>query len=208
MTSATNPAEAGFGPLLFSCLAAVFALFLSSCVSTNVRTFATPEEATAAIVTAAEAGDLEEANRIFDSFARSSVQRDRVYASLFDTAEDRYESGRSGDAASIFAFVSSRYPNAVAARESLVYALFLDRASSGQVSADSTEALANAIDDFRAGSQTPSAWVDLAETQLSIDQGDLGRARTSFDSFLSAWDGSPPELLVYVEDIGRYLQTH
>ena len=53
-----------------------------------------PEEATRAIVAAAEIGDAEEASRIFDTFARSSVQRDRVLVELVDAGLGRLEAGR------------------------------------------------------------------------------------------------------------------
>lgn len=197
----------GTAPILLPFLAAL-ALVCLSCASTSVQTFASPEEATAAIVTAAEAGDDDEANRIFDSFARSSVKRDQVYASLFDTASSRYESGRSGDAARILGFVTKNYPNAVAAREALVYSLFLERAEAGVATDESTEAMEAAIKDVRSSVATPSPWVDLADTQVAIDKNDLPRARRSFDAFLARWDGAPASVVLYVEDIDRYLQSH
>ena len=36
----------------------------------------------------------------------------------------------------------------------------------------------------------------------------LDAARESFGRFGAAWDGSPPSLTVYVDDIGRYLASH
>ena len=195
----------GPAPLLASFLAA---LACFSCAATSVSTFATPEEATAAIVTAAEAGDKGEAIRIFDSFARSSVQRDRVYATLFEAASERYEEGRSADAARILDFVTGKYPNAIAAREALVYALFLERADSGEASDASMKAMRSAIEAVRSSTPTPSAWIDLAETQVAIDEGDLDAARRTFGEFLGDWNGTPDSIVLYVEDIDRYLQSH
>jgi hypothetical protein len=51
-------------------------------------------------------------------------------------------------------------------------------------------------------------WIELAETQVAIDDGDHARARATLDAFLTRWDHAPAELVVYVEDIDRYLQSH
>jgi hypothetical protein len=199
-------ALSGASPLL---LVTVVALLLApSCASTSARTYSTPEEATAAITTAAATGDMQEAGLIFDSFAEEPVQRDRVYAALFDAASVRYESGRNAEAANLLTFVTERYPHAAAAREALVYALFLERAEVGAATDASTSKMKKAITAVRSGVATSPPGVDLAETQVAIDGGDLARARDTFDAFLTSWDQTPPELVVYVEDIDRYLQSH
>lgn len=210
-----NVRSQGLAPMLASLpVLTVFTVFSGiallcfSCAATSVSTFATPEEATAAIVTAAEAGDKAEAVRIFDSFARSSVQRDRVYATLFDAASERYESGRSSEAARILDFVTAKYPNAIAAREALVYALFLERADGGAATASSMKEMRSAISAVRSATPNPSPWIDLAETQVAIDEGDLSAARVVFAEFLGDWDGTPDSIVLYVEDIDRYLQSH
>ncbi|MEM8711972.1 MAG: hypothetical protein AAGG01_13560 [Planctomycetota bacterium] len=189
-------------------LALLAASALTACSSTSVQTFSSPAEATAAIVQAAEAGDQEEATRIFDSFARSSVQRDRVYASLFDAAEARYDRGNGGAAANILTFVTAQYPAAVAAREALVYSLFIDRASGAEPTDDGVVALAQAVEGARESNPQPSPWIDLAATQVAIDRDDLSSARADFSQFLERWDGEPAGLMEYVEDIDRYLQSH
>lgn len=180
----------------------------ASCAATSVQTFANPAEATQAIVQAAEAGNQEEARRIFASFARSSVQRDKVYASLFSAAETRYERGNGASAARILDLVTTEYPKAVAAREALVYSLFVDRAGAETPTEGQTETMALAIEEARAASPQSSAWVALAATQVAIDRGDTSGARAEFDGFLQSWDGQPANLLPYVEDLDRYLQTH
>lgn len=193
-------------PLTVLALLATFAL--AACSATSVQTFSNPAEATAAIVQAAEVGDQEEARRIFDSFARSSVQRDRVYASLFDAAEARYDRGDGGAAANILQFVTAQYPAAVAAREALVYSLFIDRAGGATPTDEGAMALAQAVQGARESNPQPSPWIDLAATQVAIDRGDLASARADFSQFLDRWDGQPAGLMEYVEDIDRYLQTH
>lgn len=189
-------------------LASCGLLALGACSSTSVRTFSSPSEATAAMVTAAESGDMDEASRIFDGYARSSVSRDRVYAQLFDAAESRYESGQPMNAANLLRFVSGRYPNAIAAREALVYALFLERVDRGAPDDQLRRDLEAAISEVRAKAPRPANWVDLAATQASIDAGDMESARATFASFLGVWEGSPASLMPYVEDLDRYLQSH
>lgn len=179
-----------------------------SCSSTSTHAYSTPEKATTAIIAAAAAGDVQEAGRIYDSLLDDPVQRDRVYAAVFNAASQRYESGQSAEAANLLTFVTEHYPNAAAAREALVYALFLERAEAGATGDTSTGALKEAIADVRSGVARPSAWVELAETQVAIDDGDLQRARATFDTFLTSWDRAPADLVVYVEDIDRYLQSH
>jgi hypothetical protein len=180
----------------------------ASCAATSVQAFANPGEATQAMVLAAEAGNHEEARRIFNSFARSSIQRDKVYANLFNAAETRYERGNGAAAARILELVTVEYPAAVAAREALVYSLFVDRAGADAPSEGQTESMALAISAAREASGRRSPWVDLAATQVAIDRGDTSAARAEFDGFLQGWDGEPADLLPYVEDLDRYLQTH
>ena len=52
------------------------------------------------------------------------------------------------------------------------------------------------------------AWVQLVVAQQAIDRGDMREAAEAAALFRSAWDGHPPQLLAYVEDIERYVQTH
>lgn len=188
--------------------AALVLLLAPSCSSTSKSAYTTPEEATTAIISSAAAGDVQEAGRIFDSLADDPVQRDRVYAALFNAASQRYESGQSAEAANLLTFVTEHYPNAAAAREALVYALFLERAEAGATTEASTGALNEAITSVRSGVTRPPTWVELAATQVAIDDGDLARARETFDSFLTSWDQQPSGLALYVEDIDRYLQSH
>ncbi|MEL6428606.1 MAG: hypothetical protein AAFU73_12360 [Planctomycetota bacterium] len=183
-------------------------LLFASCASTTVRTFASPADATAAIVAEVDAGNRDEASRIFDSFARASIQRERVYAELFGTAEQRYGGARYGQAADVLEFLCAKYPGAVNAREGLVYARFLERADLGEARPEQTRAMGAAIEDYRSVASSPSAWVELASVQFAIDEGDLAGARRQFGDFLGSWDGNPPDLMAYVEDLGRYLETH
>lgn len=206
----TNLAGTLFGPRApWRLVAAGAALLLASCAATQVRTFGSPEEATVAIIESAGSGDQAEASRIFDTFAKSSVQRDQVYASLYGAASGRYAEGAGVEAANILEFVAAKYPRAVAAREARVLALFVERAESGATpTGEDVKALDASIRDVRSLTEAPAAWVELAATQVAIDRGELDRARDTFTRFLGIWDGQAASLGPYVEDIDRYLRSH
>lgn len=178
-----------------------------SCISTSVKYYSSPEEATVAIIESIDAGDDGEASRAFDSFARGSIQRDRVFAELYGTAEQRYDAGDTAGAAEVWEFVTMKYPGAVNARESLVIARFVERAERGSATEEGTRALGEAVAGYRGVATDPSAWVDLASVQHSIDAGDLATARADFIRFVDGWDRQPAALMPWVEDLGRYLET-
>lgn len=184
------------------------ATLVASCQTASVQTFRTPEEATGALIEAAERGDVDEASRIFDTFARASVQRDRVYARAFDAAMVREDAGEAVKSANILKFVCEKYPGATSAREALAYSLWMERNGSEEASEGQTKDLRAAINDVRSATSKPAVWMDLAETQVAIDEGDLDRAREAFGTFLFNWDGTPVSLMAYVEELERFLQTH
>ena len=155
-------------------------LALAACQSTSVQTYSSPEEATRAIIAAAEVGDGKEASRIFDTFARSSVQRDRVLAELVDAGVSRLEDGRYRASADVLDFVCQRYPDAVEAKESLVFALLLERGNSESAEPGLIVELERAVADVRAASPAPAFWVDLAATHVAAEAGiSPRRGRTS-----------------------------
>ena len=187
--------------MMIRSLLAAAILSLAACQSTSVQTYSSPGEATRAIVAAAEIGDAEEASRIFDTFARSSVQRDRVLVELVDAGLGRLEAGRHRASAGVLSFVCDRYPGAVGARDSLVLALLLERGTADSAGPGLTAALEARPSDARALSPSPAIWVDLAATHVAVDAGDLGRARESFAVFMGAWSGEPAALTIQAEDL-------
>lgn len=199
--SASNRPATPLPPIqmMIRSLLAAAILALAACQSTSVQTYSSPGEATRAIVAAAEIGDAEEASRIFDTFARSSVQRDRVLVELVDAGLGRLEAGRHRAAAGVLSFACERYPGAVGARDSLVLALLLERGTADSAGPGPTAALEEAVADARALSPSPAIWVDLAAAQVEVDAGDLGRAQESFAAFLGAWTGQPASLTPLVE---------
>lgn len=205
--SAPNNSAAPFPPtqMMNRSLLAAAILALAACQSTSVQTYSSPGEATRAIVAAAEIGDAEEASRIFDTFARSSVQRDRVLVELVDAGLGRLEAGRHRAAAGVLSFACERYPGAVGARDSLVLALLLERGTADSAGPGQTAALEEAVADARTVGPSPAIWVDLAAAQVAVDAGDQGRAQESFAAFLGAWTGQPASLTSQVEELRRRL---
>lgn len=192
---------------LFTALSLAWTL-ASGCASTSQRSFAGPEEAAVAVLTALEEGRPGEADQIYGTFTQSRTNEELLYPVLYDAARGRFESGEPARAAQVLELLVDRHPTAAGSREALVYALFLERAEQGVATPDQTARLAEAIAGLRGTSPQLVPWVDLAETQLRIDEGRLGEARDSFARFLGAWEGEPAGLLTYAEDLNRYLQTH
>ena len=131
-----------------------------------------------------------------------------IFPILYDTAQARFEAGETQSSADVLRFVIDQHPDAVSHRQALIYALFLDRASQPEADRDLTTEIDQAIKGLRELEANPVAWLDLVETQQQIDRGDTLAARKSFAKFLDGWDQEPVELMLYVEDINRYLSTH
>jgi hypothetical protein len=179
------------------------ALLAAACAATPVGP---PEEVAPRIATALDAGKSDEAAELFEGAADDGGS-EKLYPLLYEEARGRYRGGECARSARLLRFMADRYPRALAVREALVYALFLERAASETPAADVLQELDAAVADLRRQGSAPH-WIELVEAQLSIDRGEPARARTHLASFREAWDGQPPELVVYVEDIGRYLDSH
>ncbi len=179
----------------------------SGCASTS-HSFAGPEEAAVAVLTALEEGRSTDAERIYGTFTRSRTNEELLYPVLYDAARSRFEGGEPARAAQVLELLVDRHPTAAGSREALVYALFLERAELGEATSEQSARLSEAIAGLRGTSTRIVPWVDLAETQLRIDEGRLDEARDSFARFLGTWEGEPASLLTYAEDLNRYLQTH
>src|SRR5262249_58816101 len=107
-------------------------------------------------------------------------------------------------------FMSAHYPQSIAVRQALVYALFVERAGSEQPAAELVQAFGKALAGLPKDAGDTAPWLELARAQQAIDSGDLTVAREAFARFNSAKKEkeAAPELTVYVEDIDRYLRSH
>lgn len=184
----------------------LFALPLMAACATTAT--APPEELGANIVSALDEENAGRARSIFRTVEDDESYRERVYPIVFGAARERFESGDNEGAARQLAFLREAYPEAGQVRVALLYALFMQRASLAEPTPELTSALDAAVVGVREASTQPPALVDLIDAQRAIDQGEMDAARVSYDRFLANWNGSPGSLVVYVEDVGRYLATH
>jgi hypothetical protein len=182
---------------------ATFMALLAGCASTPPGP---PEEVAPRIVAALDAGRSKDAAELFEASARDEGAEE-LYPLLYEEARARYQKGESEASARVLAFMSERYPRALAVREALVYALFLERAESDVPSPELVQALGAAVAELKESGAAPP-WVGLVEAQQAIDRGEPDAARAAFAGFMKTWDGRPAELAVYVDDIDRYLISH
>ncbi len=165
-----------------------------------------PEEIAPKIVALLDEGNTAEAEELFEA---SSFSSDQLYPLLYETARGRYERGEEEPgSAAILRFMAQQYPNSLAVREALVYALFLERAGVEQPGAELVAEIDGAIARLQQDGFASPSWVGLVQTQQAIDRGDLGTAREVFARFQQNKAETTPELTVYIEDIERYLRSH
>lgn len=187
-----------------------FALFLTACLAVACASTqsASPDELAQSIVTALDAGDSGRAKSLYATVEDDQAYRDKLYPVIFGAARERFEAGNAQDAAAQLQFLSEAFPKAASVRVALAYSLFLVRAGEDQPDPELTTALRSAVEGVRESSSPPPSWIDLIDAQRAIDDGKLEEARSSYDRFLANWNGDPGSLVVYVEDVGRYLATH
>ena len=184
-------------------------LFLSAagCAAPGPPGYETHEAATAEIVARLEAGDTRGAAELYDEFGRWRSSPEALTPNLYDAAEGLYRGGEARVAADALDLLAARHPESAAIHEARVVALFVAR-SQGERSTALTTRLQEAIEALREVGPSQPGWHDLAEAQARIDAGDIGGARRAFTTFRAAWTGYPEELLPYVRDLERYLETH
>jgi outer membrane protein assembly factor BamD (BamD/ComL family) len=156
-------------------------------------------------IDADRAGDAAERFALVDD---QESYRERIYPIVYDAAQERYAAGDAAGAAGLLRFLVNGYPSAGSARQAFLYCLFIERAAQPEPEPEIVDEIEQELEALRERSATPPHWVELVATQNAIDKGRLAEARSSFDRFLAVWPGEPQELLVYVEDIDRYLSSH
>ena len=168
-----------------------------------------PEEMASEILADLDSGQPGKADDRFERFAHDHAYREKLYPLLFEASRDRYAEGDAAGAAEVLGFMAPRWPEATAVREALLYSHFLERAQSTRAPDEELIALIDeAVSELREHGTPAPVWVDLIEAQWAIDRGRLPKARASLVRFLENWDGNPPSMLVYVEDVERYLRSH
>ena len=166
------------------------------------------EEASHAIAENLAAGNVEEAEEIFDDVDGDDSYVDAVYATVYDRAGVYYRKERYKESITMLRFLSEHYPDADAPRLALLYAHFLRR---GQLenAPDRKELkeIGKLVKTIRKKDDQYPWWVDLAAAQAAIDAGKVEEARKEYGTFKAKWDGKPREARFYVEEFDRYFQT-
>jgi len=184
--------------------ALLLALPLLACACATTSSSGPPAEVADQIVLAIESDQDARAGELF---ARSAADdRESMYPTLYQAAQTRYEAGDNAGALELLRFMADNYPDAVSVRQALLYALFVERGTT-QTATWSGEA-DRTLAELRAGGASLPQWVDLCEAQLRADQDRPAEARKAFAAFRQGWDGNPPELAVYIDDLERYLNSH
>lgn len=180
---------------------------LVACASTGPSGFETRTAATEEVMARLEAGRGEEARELYDAFGSWRHDPSALAASVYSASKSAFERGQTVLAADALTLLSERDGESREIAEAHVYALFLVRAESGP-SIELTDRMEAAVDRLRELQPSRPGWVDLAEAQLRIDQGEVVLAQRSFETFRSAWTGYPTELEPYVLDVERFLDVH
>ena len=155
-----------------------------------------------------DAGRSAQADELFERVATDRSYTEEIYPVLYARAQERYEAGDFADAATLLRFLARHYDRGKAVREALLYALFLDRATTPGPRPELTAEIEGVLRDLRTReARTP--WLELVAAQQAIDQDRLPEARQAFERFVTS-DGPTlvPELALYVENVSRYLQSH
>jgi len=175
------------------------------CACASTPAAVPPEQAAPKIVALLDAGKSGDADELFAAEEREPSVRDGLYPLLYEQARGRFERGETTGAAAILRFMARAYPKSIAVREALVYALFVERAGSAQPPPELVQEMGTVIATLEGADVPP--WVELARAQEAIDGGKPGTAREALARFQRANTDSTPEIVLYAEDIERYLQT-
>lgn len=186
----------------------VLPLLAAACATTARRAVDDPEAVARSVVAALDEDRHVTAAEAFEPVAADPEARERAYPVLYETARERYEAGDVEGALRVLRFMAEQWPQAVAVHEAYVYALFRQRAETDDPAPELVDEIGDALATLSELAPDGPPWAHLVRTQQAIDRERLADARTSFDAFLSRWNGNPATLVPYLEDIDRYLRTH
>jgi len=166
-----------------------------------------PEQGAPRIVALLDGDKAQEADELFTAHASQANFRDALYPLLYAEARGRFEHGAAPGAAAILRFMTRQYPGSIAVREALVYALFLERAASAQAAPELVQELGAVIASLQHEDVALPPWIELARAQQALDHGERTAAREALAHFQQAKTDAPPEIVLYAEDLDRYLRT-
>ena len=177
---------------------------LVGCASTKL----TVDEASHQCAENLAAGNIEEAEDIFDDVDSKDEYVEAIYATVYERAGVYYRKDRYDQAITMLRFLHEHYPDAGAPRLALLYAHFLRRGTM-DAAPDRKELkeINKLVKTIRKEDEKYPWWVDLAAAQAAIDAGKVDTARKEYGTFKAKWDGKPREARFYVEEFDRYFQT-
>jgi len=182
-------------------------LFVAAACATSPSSDDSPSAVGASITADLLDGRAAEADQLFERYARTNRYREALYPVLFNAAHRHYESDAPTDAAKLLRFVHAKYPDSAAAREALLYALFVQRAAASVADTALVGEIGALLQEFDSVAQRP-VWTWLVEAQYWIDRGRVPQAAPAFQTFRTQWDGQPQELAAYVTELDRWLRSH
>ena len=189
--------------------AAMLAAILLPAVGCGSSSNLTADDAANKISDLLIAGDVEEANELFDDIDRSDHHVETVYAVVYARAGDMYRKEKWSVASIQLRFLHEHYPDAAAPRQALLYTLLRRRAQqTGEPDAKDVKEVKRLIKDIRKVEENPSPFVALAAAQAAVDEGRVDVARKEYAAFRATWDGRPRELLEYTVEFDRYFETN
>jgi hypothetical protein len=180
-------------------------VFATACVAPPLGS---PREVATQIIQALDAGKSDQAAALYTRSSSDPNYREKIYPVVYEAATMRYTTQDNAKALPLLRFLVDNYDRSMAARQALIYSMFVARGEQAEAKPKSVEAMSEAVKDFLNRTKNPPIWIALVQTQQSIDLGKLDTARDHLARFHAGWDGRPTDLAVYVDDLQRYLNTH
>jgi hypothetical protein len=189
--------------------AAMLAAILLPAVGCGSSSNLTADEAANRISDLLVAGEVDEADDIFDDVDGDDHYRETVYSVVYARAGDMYRKQKWSVAAVQLRFLTEHYENAAAPRQALLYTLLRQRAEQDKApSSKEVKEVKQLVKTIRKAEEHPSPFVALAAAQAAVDEGRVDEARKEYDAFRAGWDGQPRELLDYTVEFDRYFMTN
>jgi len=189
--------------------AAMLAAILLPAMGCSFGSDLTADDAANKISDLLVAGEVEEANDLYDDVDGGEHHRETVYSVVYARAGDMYRKQKWSVAADQLRFLHEQFPDAAAPRQALLYTLLRQRAQ--QTRAPSTKEVKEVkrlVKTIRKAEENPSPFVALAAAQAAVDEGRVDTARKEYDTFRATWDGQPRELKEYTVEFDRYFMTN
>jgi len=189
--------------------AAMLAAILLPAVGCGSSSDMTADDAANKISDLLVAGEVEEANDLFDDIDGSDHHVETVYSVVYARAGDMYRKQKWSVAAVQLRFLHEYYPDAAAPRQALLYTLLRQRAQQTRApNAKAIKEVKRLVKATRKAEEKPSPFVALAAAQAAVDEGRVDIARKEYDAFRATWNGQPRELLEYTIEFDRYFMTN